>query len=124
MNIISTIKQKITNLFNPGEETVDYPIYMTGNASVICKDKEGTVIKKVSIVPEHIDPDADIQLEFPRFSVIKVTSIEGLIGMHLKHVLVLDADDEPIEGSKALITSGTLYDIINNLQSQIDELKR
>lgn len=127
MAILTNIKRTIQKIFRPAEEVknvVNSPIYMEKNAAVICKDTVGTTTYKTVIVPEHIDLDADIQIETPRFCVNKITSKEGMIGMTFKNVLVLDADSEPIEGSKALITSGTLYDIINNLQSQIDELKR
>jgi len=43
--------------------------------------------------------------------------------MHLKNVLTLDADEMPTEFSNNLITSGTLFNIISNLQKQINELK-
>lgn len=127
MAILTNIKRTIQNIFRPTEEVknvVNYPIYMGTNSAVICKDTIGTTTYKVIIAPEHIDLDADIQIESPRFCVNKVTSKEGMVGMTFKNVLILDADSEPTEDSKALITSGTLYNIISDLQEQINELKQ
>lgn len=123
MNILKNLKEKLFNLLTPAETTVNYPIYMEDGSVVVCKDKTGTLIRKVSIVPEHINPDADIQLDFPRFCVTKVSCREGQIGMHLKQALVLDVDEEAREGSNYLLTSGTIYNIMTDLQCQIAELQ-
>jgi hypothetical protein len=46
-----------------------------------------------------------------------------MFGMHRKVVLNLDTDYTPTAGSINLMTSGDLYRVISELQSQIDELK-
>jgi hypothetical protein len=55
--------------------------------------------------------------------VIKTAVRDGMYGMHRKIVLNLDTDYTPTEGSINLMTSGDLYRVISELQSQIDELK-
>ena len=112
----------LSNLFKK-QKTVDEPIYMTSNASVVCSDKQNGTTKKVQINFQHIDPDADIQLEFPRIEVVKTSSKDGMIGMYRKHVMNLDTDDMPTEGSKNLLTSGVLYQIISELTQRIKELE-
>lgn len=98
-------------------------LYMEKGASLICKDKIGNSNRSVELVASHIDRDADIQIDFPQFDIVKILGKDGVIGMHVKHALTLDTDDFPTQDSKKLLTSGTLYEILNNLQNQIDELK-
>ena len=119
---IMAIFDKIKSLFK-SKLTVNQPVYAEDGASVICQDKDNGVIKQMSIVPEHINPNLDIPTTFPKFVVNKKTAREGMIGMHFARVLNLDTDEAPIQGSKNLLTSGTLYEILNDLQDQIDDLR-
>lgn len=110
----STITSKIVSLKDK--------LYMEKGSALVCKDKEGIVNKSVEIVAEHIDHDADTVLDFPQFTIKKITSRDGQYNMITENVLVLDADEDPTEGSKKLVTSGKLFDIIVGLQGQIDDI--
>lgn len=119
MKLLSTIKQKISNLFRNEETTINEPVYFDSGASIICRDKEGIVTMTSSIVAEHIDDNT----KFPRFSVVNTTAKEGMLSFNLKRILNLTTDNVPTQGSKNLMTSGDIYTVINDLQNQINDLK-
>lgn len=105
------------------DQTIDGPVYMGKISSFVCRDKLSSSTVTTSLVAEHINPDAEEPLVFPRFVINKMSAIDGGYGMYSHNVLALDADDVPTEGSINLITSGTLYNILQNIQDQIDDLK-
>ena len=121
MGLLTLAKTKITDLLK--RNVLAEPVYMEKNAAFVCQDKQDKATKTTRIIAEHINEDMDIPITFPQFSVTKTTSLQGMIGMHFKHVLTLDADDYPTEGSKNLLTSGAIFEVITELQNQIDELK-
>lgn len=98
-------------------------VYLENGSGFVCLDKKDSANKSVEIVPTHINPNLDNPADFPQFTVIKTTSKDGSIGTHKRTALILDTDNEPTEGSYKLLTSGLLYEIINDLQNQINELK-
>lgn len=122
MSIFTNIKNKIFGN-SSDDQNINSLIYLNKGAALICKDKTTDATLQTKIVAEHLDSDADVQIMFPRFSVIKTISKGGNYGMHSKLALVLDTDESPAQNSKNLLTSGTLFNIINDLQAQIDELK-
>lgn len=103
--------------------TLDQQLLMEDGAAITCKDKINKVNKSVSIIPTHINMSLDQPVEFPEFSIIKKSGVDGSLSLNLRKVLILDVDDEPTEDSIKLLTSGQLYLIINNLQDQINELR-
>lgn len=119
MNILEKLKQSL-NVFKKDQFVLNDPIYMENSASLVCADKQGKVRKTARLFAKHVDQDN--QDDFPSFQINKTSSIDGEYGMYSKNVLVLDADDVPTLGSKKLITSHTLYQIIEDLQCQINEL--
>lgn len=121
MKLLEKISTSISTLINKTLSLKD-KLYMEKGSALVCKDKEGIVNKSVEIVAEHIDHDADTVLDFPQFTIKKITSRDGQYNMITENVLVLDADEDPTEGSKKLVTSGKLFDIIVGLQSQIDDI--
>lgn len=121
MALLKKIKEKIIDIKKLN--ILREPVYMQNNAAFVCQDKQDKVTKTTKIIAEHADDTPDIPIEFPRFIVTKTSSREGTYGMFHKVALVLDTDDEPIEGSNNLLTSGALFHTISILQEQIDELK-
>lgn len=98
-------------------------LYMGKGSGLVCADKQGTINKKVEILASHIDTNLEDLNSFPQFTVVKTTSRDGQIGTHKKIALILDTDSQPTENSFKLLTSGLLYEIISDLQNQINELK-
>lgn len=123
MNILSNLKEKVLGILPKTKTSIKDLIYMEDGSSVMCEDKQNDCTKSTRVVAKHINEDLDTPIEFPTFYVIKTTSRDGMFSTHVKVALVLDADDEPIEGSKNLLTSGTLFSILSDLQDQIDDLK-
>lgn len=117
MSLLNTIKEKL--YISKLKQTIDNPIYMRENARFVCSDTKNNVTVEMSIVPEHASNDT----EEPNFGVTRYSFREGQLSAHYKKVLNLNTDDAPIQGSKNLLTSGTLYHIINDLQTQITELQ-
>lgn len=105
------------------EQHFAQPIYMDRGSYLSCRDKTGRVNVQTRIVPEHIDFDLGEPITFPRFSVVKIGTKENGYGMYARCALILDADETPVENSKNLLTSGTLYNIIADLQAQIANLQ-
>lgn len=122
MCIIMKLKEKLFNFIDK-VLSIKQELVMEEGSSLVCRDKEGIVTKTVKIVPTHIDRDADIKIEFPQFDVISTISKDGQYNVIYKQLLTLDVDSEPTEGSYKLLTSGQLYNIISDLQNQIDTLK-
>lgn len=122
-NFIMKLKEKLTDLVKK-VLSLDEELSMENGAALVCKDKEGIVNKSVKIVATHINPDADEQIDMPQFDVISQVSKDGQYSMHVKHMLTLAADDCLTEGSKKLITSGQLYEIVKELQNQIDVINQ
>ena len=122
MGIIKNLFKKNTEI-KPVKDVRKDTVYMEEGSSIACQDKENGTTKTVYILPKHVNHSLDVPIEFPRFDIVKVTSMDGMYGMHLKNVLTLDADEMPTEFSNNLITSGTLFNIISSLQRQINELK-
>ncbi|WP_287385529.1 hypothetical protein [Lachnospira sp.] len=122
MKILLTIKNKMKELLNKKMALRD-KLYLEKGSGIVCEDKEDLTNKVVEIIPSHINRDLDVPRIFPEFSVVKTTSKDGQIGMHKKVALILDTDDEPTEGSRKLLTSGLLYEIITDIYNKIDELK-
>jgi hypothetical protein len=48
---------------------------------------------------------------------MKSTSRDGYVGNYKRHIMTLDVDDCPTEDSVKLLTSGQLYNCIQELQS-------
>lgn len=113
MGLYKTVKDTLANIFNMGKS--QQSVYLEDGVGLICEDKDNSIRKSTKIVAQHSNYTADIPIEFPRFCVNKTTARIGAIGMHSKNVLFLDADDEPTEGSKNLLTSGVIYDVIQDL---------
>ena len=122
MNIFNIVKEKITNKVKD-IITVKDKIFMEQGSSVVCKDSNNGINKQVSIIASHINENYDEPQTFPRFDVVKTVSKDGSYSTHKEYMFSLAADKEPTEGSKNLLTSGALYEIINDLQMQINELK-
>lgn len=118
MSLLQKIKEKFT--IAKKVKTLDEPLYMLDGAAVICLDKNDKVTASTKIVAEHVEnPDTD----FPKFVVIKTASRNGIIGMFNKVALILDTDEEPVIGSKNLMTSGDIFKVVSDLQDQIDDLR-
>lgn len=122
MKILLTIKNKMKELLNK-KMTLRDKLYLEKGSGIVCEDKEDLTNKVVEIIPSHINRDLDFPRTFPEFSVVKTTSKDGQIGTYKKVALILDTDDEPTEGSRKLLTSGLLYEIITDIYNKIDELK-
>lgn len=122
MKILNKIENTIKEVANK-TLTLKDKLYMGYGASFACKDKIGNTNKQIEIIANHVDESSENTEEFPSFKIIKTSSIDGLNSLFRKHSMNLDTDELPIQGSKNLLTSGTLYNIINDLQSQINELK-
>lgn len=122
MKLLTTIENKIKELVR--KLTLKEKLYMDQGASLICYDKIGNTNKQIEIIANHIDEFSENPDDFPSFRVIKTSSIDGTHSLYRKHSMNLDTDETPTQGSKNLLTSGTLYNIINDLQSQIDALKK
>lgn len=105
------------------DRIINGPVYMGKDSSFVCEDKLSNSTVVTSLVAEHINPDAGESIAFPRFVVNKTSALDGSFGMHSHNVLALDVDDVPTEDSINLITSGTLYNILQNIQDQIDDLR-
>lgn len=118
MSLLSTLKQKITG--TPKTQTVNSPVYMEKGAQFVCQDHVNKTNMSTTIVARHVEKNTE---DFPKFQVIKTSALDGMYGMNRKVVLNLDTDYTPTAGSINLITSGDLYRVISELQSQIDELK-
>lgn len=118
MGLLSTLKQKITG--TPKEQTLSTPVYMESGAQFVCKDHINKANKIMAIVAKHVNNDIE---DFPGFQVYKTSSRDGMIGMNRQLILNLDTDSDPTEGSKNLLTSGTVFNVVMALQTQIDELK-
>jgi hypothetical protein len=88
---------------------------MEDNSGFICKDKKVNTNLSTKLVAQHINDNPESPVDYPRFCIFKTSAIDGSYGMHSKLAMVLDTDDTPTEDSKNLITSGTLYNIIQNL---------
>jgi len=122
MKILEEVKTKVSNTLNK-YFSLKEKLYMDKGASLICKDKEGKTNKSIEIVANHIDPNLDNPISFPEFNIVKSVSTDGSYSLHKVHSLTLDADNEPTEGSKKLIVSGTLYEILNDIQTKINNLR-
>ena len=114
--------EKIKEMFGVKKQVatkVNGPVVMEDGAVVICQDvgTDSTVTTK--IIPQHVSDS----VSFPRFVVTKTTARHDSYGMWNKVMLALDADSVPSEGSINLLTSGAIYEVINDLQNQINELK-
>lgn len=98
---------------------INGPVVMEDGAVVVCQDvgTDSTITTK--IIPQHVSDNVN----FPRFIVTKTAARHDSYGMWNKVVLALDTDNAPSEGSINLLTSGAIYEVINDLQNQIDELK-
>lgn len=118
---------KLSNLFNKKinsmVDNTTKTIYMNDYDALVCQDKTDSATLTTKLMAQHVNYNLDQPITFPRFCINKTSALNGMIGMHSKNVLTLDADDVPTEGSNNLIVSNTLYHIIADLQSQIDELK-
>lgn len=123
MNLLKSIKENITRIFKDAF-CLNKELLMEKGSSISCKDVHGNVTSCIKIVPIHIDYESDEKGNFPRFDIVSTIGKDGQYNTIKKHVLSLNADETPIEGSKNLLTSGQLYNIINDLQSQIDILKQ
>ena len=123
MNLFEKIflnnKQKVAQ----SKLTLNEELYLEKGSSLVCKDSINGSNNIIKIVPNHIDLDLDTPIEEPEFNVYRITSRDGVIGMYAKKLLTLDTDNTPTENSTKMITSGTLYTIINDLQEQINDLK-
>jgi len=120
MKIINNIKQKLEVL---KKYILNNVIYMEKDSGIVCQDTNNGIINSVGIYPAHIDLGMDNPLEFPELNIIKTTARTDSNSMFKNKVLTLDTDDEPTPGSKKIITSGTLYNILLNIQEQIDDIK-
>lgn len=109
---------EIKNKLSLGEK-----LYMEQNSGLVVKDSNNGYNKSVELLASHINPDLDVPQDFPEFRIIRSTSRDGYVGNYKRHIMTLDVDDCPTQDSCKLITSGQLYDIINDLQNQINELK-
>ena len=123
MEILKNLKTKVSQALRKCL-FLNEQLYVGSNGSIVCKDKVGDRNLSTTIVATHVDLDADIPVEFPTFGVVKSSSVEGGYGTHKKYAFTFDTDDEPIMGSKNLLTSGTIYEVVKDLQSQIDDLKK
>lgn len=119
MKLSNLFKEKVSPVINDAPQIT----YMGDNAAFVCEDKTDSAKLTTKLLAQHVNYNLDQPITFPRFCINKTTSLPGMIGMHSKNVLTLDADDVPTEGSNKLIVSDTLYHIVEDLQSQIDELK-
>lgn len=95
------------------------PVYMKEGSAFVCQDKNNDSTVTVKLLAKHSTDEETPTM----FTVTKTVSRNGQYGMHFKQLLNLDVDDSPTEGSKNLLVSGTIYDIITDLQNQIQELK-
>ena len=122
MNLLKSIKERITKIV---DDTfyLDKELSMEKGSSISCKDICGNVINCIRIVPTHIDKESDDKINFPRFDIVSTIGKDGQYNIIRKHILSLNADETPTEGSKNLLTSGCIYNIISDLQNQIDALK-
>ena len=122
MNLLKSIKERITKIV---DDTfyLDKELSMEKGSSISCKDICGKVINCIRIVPTHIDKESDDKINFPRFDIVSTIGKDGQYNIIRKHILSLNADETPTEGSKNLLTSGCIYNIISDLQNQIDALK-
>lgn len=122
MKVLQNVKEKLVNVAQKYTTFKD-KIYLEKGSGIVCKDSNNGYNKSIEILASHEDLSADQPITFPRFDIIRSTSRDGYDSTHKKHLFTLDTDDEPTEGSKNLLTSGVLYEIINDLQMQINELK-
>lgn len=121
MAFLENLKNKFTAMNK--NLNLNEPLYMEKGSSLICKDKEGDLNKQVAIIAEHVNYDLDEPTTFPKFSIIKGSSRDGSYSMYRKHVMNLDTDDVPTEGSHNLITSGALYEILQEINTRLENLE-
>ena len=116
MKILNKIENTIKEIANK-TLTLKDKLYMGYGASFVCKDKIGNTNKQIEVTANHIDESSENPDDFPSFGVVKTSFIDGTHSLYRKYCMNLDTDETPTQGSKNLLTSGTLYNIINDLQS-------